>query len=789
MDGSEELIIAGRSPESSGARACPECGQQPTQVGTFWICPTHGQLPEPRSFSPLRIFLSYGHDSNEELVLLIKSDLEKRGHDVWIDTAEIRFGDDWRRSITEGIADSERVLAFLSKHSTRDPGVCRDEIAVAVGIKGGNIQTLLVESEEEVAPPVNISHIQWLDMHDWRSRRAGDPDEWQEWYQQKLAEIVLVVESDESRRFVGEIETLSTHLKPIAADSRISHTLSRGFEGRAWLFDAVESWREDQNQDSRLFWIMGDAGVGKSAFAAQLASERSDVVIAAQFCEWDKTDHRDARRVVRSVAFQLATRLPDYRKLLLALPEIADLDAKEPAELFDYLLATPLRTAIHGGRRRYLIVIDAIDESAQGDTNPLVETLARQVQHLPEWLGLVATSRPEYDVKTLLQALNPVQIDTNSESNREDIRTYLQRRLGSFLISRPDVDRLLREIVDRSEGLFLYAERFCHEVEAGHLQLDQPEAFPQGLGGIYYQYFQRLFPDLGDFRTYVRPALRTILSAREALPVKIIQQIFNWEDEEFREFSRSLGSLFVAATEGTEKVVRPYHKSLADWLANEEYSGPYFVSIVEGNRMLASHGWEEYERDVPVMQPYFLRHLVEHLYQAEEYEKILQICQEGRFFPQRWRYPATWVSYDIVASGAKAMVEGFPVDLRGQYSAIVSHSFARTALALKDKSLAFGTPSPEVVSKLLEARDGSFFSEYRDSFYKFLYASTMAAIIAVESNNLQPPNNCFLQDFARRFSAVREWHSYLTSASAAIGLSGMLEDEALELYGAWKFAT
>jgi len=74
---------------------------------------------------------------------------------------------------------------------------------------------------------------------------------------------------------------------------------------------------------SRLFWIKGAPGVGKSAFAAQLTHTRGDTVIAAQFCEWDKPDHRNAPRVVRSLAFQLATRLPDYRKLLLTLPEIA----------------------------------------------------------------------------------------------------------------------------------------------------------------------------------------------------------------------------------------------------------------------------------------------------------------------------------------------------------------------------------------------------------------------------------------------------------------------------------
>src|SRR6185295_17412538 len=57
-----------------------------------------------QSISPLRIFLSYGHDTNEELVRRIKANLEKRGHDVWFDKSEIKAGDDWRRSITEGIA-------------------------------------------------------------------------------------------------------------------------------------------------------------------------------------------------------------------------------------------------------------------------------------------------------------------------------------------------------------------------------------------------------------------------------------------------------------------------------------------------------------------------------------------------------------------------------------------------------------------------------------------------------------------------------------------------------------
>ncbi|MGO4882324.1 MAG: toll/interleukin-1 receptor domain-containing protein [Bryobacteraceae bacterium] len=135
---------------------CPQCNQPLTGVGQFLICPQHGQVSFEKPFAPMRIFLSYGHDANEELVRRIKTDLDKRGHDVWFDKSDIRFGDDWRRAITDGIMGSNRVLSFLSKYSTRDPGVCLDELAIAIGVKGGNIQTILVESETEVKPPPSI---------------------------------------------------------------------------------------------------------------------------------------------------------------------------------------------------------------------------------------------------------------------------------------------------------------------------------------------------------------------------------------------------------------------------------------------------------------------------------------------------------------------------------------------------------------------------------------------------------------------------------------------------------
>jgi hypothetical protein len=580
--------------------------------------------------SRLRIFLSYGHDQNEELVRMIKTDLEKRGHDIWFDKSEIKEsgikpGDDWRRAITDGIVGSNRVVSFLSKHSTRDPGVCLDEISIAIGVKGGNIQTILVESETEVKAPPSISHIQWLDMHDWKEKKAEGVEIWETWYKGKYAKIVDVIESDENLRFAGEIEILSGYLKPITSDSRISQLLRKGFVGRKWITDSIEQWRTDSDRSSRLFWILGNPGVGKSTIMAHLSHFGKDRVIAAQFCEYDKPDHRNASRIICSLAFQLATRLPDYRKLLLTLPEISKLETKGDSELFDYLFANPLKQVIEGNRERYLILIDAIDEAKEGERNPLVEMLARHTPRLPEWLGIVVTSRPEKNVIDPLQCLNPFILDTDSETNKEDIRQYLRLELKAHLENRSDTGNIVEQILRNSEGVFLYAERVCNDIKEGNLSLDRLGDFPKGLGGIYLQFFQRQFPDPDKYRKDIRPALRSILAALEPLPVLLLGKLFGWKREELNDITRSLGSLFPVLEETGQKVIKNYHKSISDWITEEKTSGAYYVDVEEGHKLLANLGWQQLTQEPETMDPYFNKWLPRHLLKLERWDDLVNL--------------------------------------------------------------------------------------------------------------------------------------------------------------------
>lgn len=67
----------------------------------------------------MKIFLSYGHDSNAPLIenrkeYLLKDEEENLKHEVWIDTSEIKAGKDWREKIFKRHNTSVKVVIIRS---------------------------------------------------------------------------------------------------------------------------------------------------------------------------------------------------------------------------------------------------------------------------------------------------------------------------------------------------------------------------------------------------------------------------------------------------------------------------------------------------------------------------------------------------------------------------------------------------------------------------------------------------------------------------------------------------
>ena len=587
--------------EEAAGRA--DFGATPAPISSP-ITASAATVPAPSAQPVTRqtIFLSYAHrsereedfDVSEELVLLIQAELQRDGHTVWIDKEGIRAGSQWRERITAAILEHAHFLSFLSTRSVRDPGVCLNEIAIALGASK-NIQTVLAQEERQVAPPLTISHIQWHDFQHWREIRTGTKtgpmgEDWKTWFAQRMVGVREALNSAQNTRVNGDLQKLRDILDPRSFEARIVEKTSN-FHGRQWLFDAAQDWLD--NSTSRMFWLKGSPGVGKSAFAAMLAHQARSAVIGFFMCDFQgrKDPEESAREAICTLAFQIASRLPDYRlKLLYQMQVEKDMINKRSADdLFEFLITEPLnRSGKIPEATRLCLVIDALDEAGRNDGgNALAELLAKHAERLPEWLGVLVTSRPEPYLAQMLKTLSGTSVDGQSAQNRQDLADWIDQRLPASLQG-DERQQVIEAVLEKSGGTFLYLSLVDTDKT---LSLADPKGLPDKLDGFFKQTFNRYFPDPEAYGKKTDPFLRLMVAAPGPLPAEMGRQILGWSQRELTlNVIEPMGSLLQERDGGL--VV--FHASLTDWLKEPKRSGRHYTSE-EGIYSLADFLWQDRE--------------------------------------------------------------------------------------------------------------------------------------------------------------------------------------------------
>ena len=604
---------------------CPFCSSMDTQFKAKagrWECQAceerfdgtspSGSSPLPPSLSdkaakPKRIFFSYGHDANRELVDRFKADLESRGHQVWIDYKEIGAWDDWKGAITRGIHDAEMAIAFLSIHSTRDPGVCRNEVAMALQ-HFGKVYPVLVEEVPRESIPVTVAHLQWPDLSRWREfRDQGDLD-FERFYEEKFLEIVSRVEG-EAGRFASEAEVLRRALNPSGFEGRFARHLD-GFTGREWVFDTFEHWLDHQSS-SRVFWIKAGPGFGKTALAVQMANRHRAAIVGTWFCDHQSVELRDPIRALCTIAYQLALRWDDYRvRLFPRLGLYADsspeqigearkeLAKKSLQDLFSFLISEPMAGLIWR-EHKLVILVDALDEAAEADgTNSLAALISGRFLELPEWIGFVVTSRPDASVLAHLQGFRPFAIEAGDSRNTADLQSYAKGQIEPLLdgVDVAEWERLCALLVEKSAGMMLYIRLVAEGLREGTLTVENLGSLEAGLPGLHSRYHAGFEARFGKgFHDTVQPLLRLFMAAPGPMPLDLAAEVLVW-DRELAERTRARVGSYLVEDQGGLSL---FHKTLGEWLGSES-AGLYFTDTEPATKTLGEFLWtcfDEREKD------------------------------------------------------------------------------------------------------------------------------------------------------------------------------------------------
>ena len=587
--------------------------------------------------TPIRVFVSYGHPESEicrEILEAIRA-RETPRYEPWFDESDIRTGDNWRRSIQEGIKNSQQVVACLSPHSTREGGVCLDELAIAVGVQGeygGKVHSILLGPEKEVKPPATVGQNQWLDMSDWREKKEQGADAYARWFRAKMQELFRVLESRENVTFNGEIQELRQRLNVYSDTSTQYALLKKPYVGRKWLEEEVEQWLDDPH-GKKICLLSGVPAVGKSAFAVHYTHYNWRVA-ANLFCRSNMNTFNDPSMVLQTLAFQLACHLPDYRKnLLRTLPENkAALEKLTEDELFETLLGPNIANTVDGGQETMAIVVDGLDECGTPERNALARLLAKRAPGLPRWLRVLVLARRTPAVLQSMSSAARIELDSRAPQNRADIRAYFVQRLEPRFGQDSQWNASLDALTDRSEGVFLYAEMMSEMLlEKG--ALEAAEEYPAGLNEAFARWFDYFFRTEEEYKALWRRPIGCLLAAPEPLPKSALRKVMGWSRDQLNDFYRRISVLLRTDTNifGDETLEIP-HAYVRAWLSQED--NPYSASAEDGAEALAESFYAQFKEDAEELSFYEAIHLPELLERAGRKKARREVEENHDWF---WR--------------------------------------------------------------------------------------------------------------------------------------------------------
>jgi len=590
---------------------------------------TDSALPEMTG--PLKVFLSYGRQDAEVLARKLEKDLLAMGHEVWMDKSKMRGGKAWEEQIEEAILAHDIFISLLTPYAVRRPeGVCLDEISMARFHNRKVLPVMVIQCR----PPLSIYRLDWVNFIEWQHQHH---------YEKSLDRVVKSMYGYESVE--GIYASTFSHLQPLDFGVDIAR-MTRDFTGRKWLFKELDQWMN--NASSRVFFITGDPGIGKSSIMAHLASWHPHVM-AYHFCISSLADSLNPDSFVRSLAAQLSTQLEGYHTAIQQM-ELDSLSRLDPGTLFRRLLADPLKSI--DLKEKVVLLVDALDEAWTTSGNNIVKVLNERLEDMPDQVKVIVSSRKIPDILDLLSKYCPHEIDPARIENIRDISLYLDKKFNEKAIKEKlprdssALERIKEAAIEKSEGNFLYIKHLVLGVEENRIDINDVSSFPEGLIGIYIAYFDRLFPEDSEYREF-RSVLEVITCLKIPFSAEELSPFVGLSEFEIRMRMQKLAAFFTLR----EGRYTPYHKSITDWLTGATgRGGRYLLDMENANQRVCDFLLDQYGKGE--YTDYLVTYLPEHLIEGKRYGELSALLMDFRFIIYKCR---VGLIYDLIKDYRAAM--------------------------------------------------------------------------------------------------------------------------------------
>jgi len=239
---------------------------------------------------------------------------------------------------------------------------------------------------------------------------------------------------------------------------------------RQKILEDLMEWAKNPHK-SRLYWMNGMAGTGKTTIAYSLCEQLQEkgLLGANFFCSRSLAECSDVRNIIPTTARQLARSSPQFASALL---EVLGADIQPPSlgNQLKRLIWEPFQRISEPVTDTLIVVIDALDECTNGSSEIrlFLEQICNYFSTNAIPLKLFVTSRPEGIISSTITPTSPSKWsvfhihDIEGSLVQADIKVYIEdeftriakiRRLENGWPPSTEVD----VVVGNANRLFIYA--------------------------------------------------------------------------------------------------------------------------------------------------------------------------------------------------------------------------------------------------------------------------------------------------------------------------------------------
>lgn len=373
-----------------------------------------------------------------------------------------------------------------------------------------------------------------------------------------------------------------------------------------WIFrdPAFTQWWSDD--DSRILWIHGDPGKGKTMMmmalteeiARRLRDKPGSGVVSFFFCQNAARELSNSTAIVRGLTFLLAAEQPTLRKHLAKKCAEAGERLFEGFNVLQSLWNTLLDIAQDEAVPRVYLLVDALDECDTDSIRAFLTLLTRGTSTGLRKIKWVLSSRNETHISQRLQRSQDTSLELNSKHVTAAVMSFIAYKVDQLACDKsynPEVCEAVRAYLNtHADGTFLWVALVCKEMEEEDVYewnvQSTMEQFPSGLEPLYGRMLQHLYA--GKKRDLILHRLALICNvtiARRPLHINEIGHLAGFPSAVINH-SRAVSDLvsscgsFLTMREG---IVNFVHKSAKDYFTTGTGSSIFQVGQTAVHGQLA----------------------------------------------------------------------------------------------------------------------------------------------------------------------------------------------------------